>query len=99
MGALGPTLAAVGVGLDVASFRRIYRSMTVENLRALVYGLARSQTISAGKADELLSDLSCFSGRSNIARFRSDARKLVPSKYAAPLRFAAAPLAGATSCT
>ncbi|MGO9793997.1 MAG: hypothetical protein ACLP8S_32115 [Solirubrobacteraceae bacterium] len=96
---LSQLLQLLGVHLDVAAFTQIYKSMTVENVRVLVYGLARSQTISAGNADELLSDLSCSSGRPNIARFRSDARKLVPSKYAALLKFAAAPLAGATSCT
>ena len=89
----------LGAGLNVAGFSRIYRSMTVENLRALVYGLARSKTISAGHASELVSDLSCSSGRPNIARFSSDARKLITAKYAALLRFAAVPVARAKSCT
>ena len=73
--------------------------MTVENLRALVYGLARSKTISTGHAGELVSDLSCSAGRPNITRFGSDARKLVTAKYAALLRFAAAPVKRAKSCT
>jgi hypothetical protein len=93
------TSQLLGVGLDVAGDTRTYKSMTIANLRALVYGLARSHTISARNAGELVSDLSCSSGRPNITRFGSDARKLVASKYAALLTFAAAPLKGATRCT
>lgn len=83
-----------------SAYAKDYRSMTLDNLRALVRGLGRRGRIAARPADLLLSDLACVPGHPapDVRAFIRHTRTAVPKGYAALLRDAAAPLQRTRAC-
>ncbi len=97
-----PTLASVlahpiGYGAQLAD----YRSMSLINVRALVFGLGRGNAISASAAGALLDELSCTVGstKPDVKAFATTLGKAVPAVYARFLSVAIAPLGSAPACS
>ncbi len=96
-----PLSRLLNMSFNVSGFEKMYNSITVDNLRALVNGLAdvANKTISAANANTLLTDLLCSSDQPpNVAKFSTDAGKLVPGPYGSLLQYAAIPIAHTHTC-
>ena len=79
---------------------REYRSTVLENLRALVRGLAKTMIIKPLAANALLADLACTSVHTApvVSKFSKDVGALVSRRYAGLLQFAARPLLHLKRC-
>jgi len=81
--------------IPMAGSARDYQSITLENVRDLVRGMARQNLLSAARANTLVLDLTCTSthGKPSVAQFIKDATKLAPREVAGLLMFTVTPLA------